>query len=691
MGTDAHDVGAFAAALNDEIREQAREGSPFATETECFAQRVLEMFEEAGVAEEPEVCVLSGRLGRAEWEIGGWAFPPSEDEDLSQLAILAVLVNDSPQPIPIEAGDLRRKFDLAVHFVREMLDGRADELEPAAEVASLGRIIHARRRELKKVTVHLATDGLTQRLRSIEAVQIGTVEVACSIWDIERLSRLSDPRQDEIDIDIPAWLDGRGLPCLPIPEEDPHYEAYLCVVPGELLYKAYEQYGQRLLELNVRAFLSATGKVNKGIRETIHHQPDRFFPYNNGLALTARSVVTRRTPDGNTEIIRITGLQVVNGGQTTASIHRAWKLDGLQEQVRRVFVQGKLTVITTPDNDDEGFVELVRSISKFANSQNAVKSDDLEANQPWYVAFEQLSRRVWTPDARSRWFFERARGSYAVAKARAGSSPAKRREFEVQSPRSQLVTKVDLAKAMNAWGQRPEIVSLGGQKNFLEFIRSLDNALHRPSLEEVDFKRVISRVILFRDVTRLVKELGEQVPAYRANVVAYLIGYLSLRMPQGLDFDRIWEKQRTPEAVLATLRAWAVPVYAAILRSAEGRNVTEWCKKVGCWEVVSRLGLSVTEDLTRYASAGGIGERPAVLDNDDALNISECKRLTPEEWEALTTWSFTTQPALHHTTRGVLQTLKRYALQHWVRPPSAKQARAAAKAIARWRAEGAEP
>jgi hypothetical protein len=690
MPNELLDAGSFAAALNDEIREQALEGVPYATESECFAQRVLEMFDDAGVVEEPEVCVRVGRLGRSDWEIAGWAFPPSEDEDRSQLAILAILVNDTPQPPPLEAGELRRKFELAVHFVREMLNGRADELEPAAEVAALGRIIHDRRKDLSKITVHLATDGLTQRLRSIESVQCGSVEVACSIWDIERLSRLADPRQDEIDIDIPIWLGGAGLPCLPIPEEDPHYEAYLCVVPGELLYKAYEQYGQRLLELNVRAFLSATGKVNKGIRETIHHQPERFFPYNNGLALTARSVVTRRTAEGNTEIVRIVGLQVVNGGQTTASIHRAWKLDGLQEQVRKVFVQGKLTVITTPEDDEDGFVELVRSISKYANSQNAVKSDDLEANQPWYVAFEQWSRKVWTPDARSRWYFERARGSYSVAKVRAGSTPAKRRQFEVESPRSQLITKVDLAKAMNAWAQRPEIVSLGGQKNFLEFIGSLGDALHRPTLDEAEFKRVVGRVILFRDVTRLAKELGEAIPAYRANVVAYLIGYLSLRMPHGLDFDRIWDRQRTPEAVMTTLREWAVPVYRAIVGSADGKNVTEWCKKAGCWDVVSRLSLSAPEDLNKFASDRGIGERPALVDSDDAINISECKRLTPEEWEAVTSWSFKTTPPLTRNVRGVLQKLKSYALDRWQQQPTVRHARTAAKAISRWRSESAE-
>src|SRR5688572_9439663 len=104
-------------------------------------------------------------------------------------------------------------------------------------------------------------------------------------------------------------LDGHGLPCLFVPEEDPHYDAYLCVVPGTLLYNAYEEYGQRLLELNVRSFLAVTGKVNKGIRETIRNEPDRFFPYNNGLAMTARRVELATNDKGQSEIVRIVGLQ----------------------------------------------------------------------------------------------------------------------------------------------------------------------------------------------------------------------------------------------------------------------------------------------------------------------------------------------------------------------------------------------
>jgi hypothetical protein len=625
-------------------------------------------------------------LGRLSWEIAGWSFPASDDEDLSVIDILAVHYVGSAEPEAVGADDLRRRFELAVNFISAMLEGRVAEVEALADAAELGRTIYDRRGRLRRIVVHLATDGQTQRLKHIDSERIGDIEVACSIWDIERLSRLSDPKQEEIDIDVPSLNEGRGLPCLRVPEEDPAYEAYLCVVPGALLYHAYEQYGQRLLELNVRAFLSATGKVNKGIRDTIREQPDRFFAYNNGLALTARHVEVRADGHGQSEIVRIVGLQVVNGGQTTASLHRAWKLDGAVEHVRKVHVQGKLTVITTPEEDLDQFTEIVRSISKFANSQNAVKDDDLEANQPWHVAFEKLSRSVWVPDAQSQWYYERSRGSYSTAKMRAATTRARKLEFERRWPRAQLITKTDLAKCWNAWTQRPEVVSLGGQKNFRQFMASLDDQVRRPRLDEDEFKRTVGRVILFRDVNRILNGLKDQIPAYRANVAAYLVAYLSFRMTGNFDFMRLWEKQSVPVQVKDLIRDWAEPVYQYIIGSADGRNVTEWCKKPDCWNGLRALNLRTEMDLTRFSGPVTSSAPAGLVDVDDASAISECMRLTVAEWERMIAWAMRAKQ-IHPAVRGIASTLRMYALDNWTRTPSVKQARSAVRLIQRWRDE----
>ncbi len=676
----------FARTLNEEVRSRASDGTNFTTEQECFADAVLEMLSDAGVLEDPEVCVRAGRIGRTPWEIAGWAFPPSEDEDKSQISLLALNFNDSPDVLSVTADDLRRRFQLAVNFAQEMLGGRAEELEPAADAAALGRIIHERRGVLRKVVVHLASDGLTQRLKSIESIQSGDVEIACTIWDIERLSRLSDPKQEEIEIDVPAWNDGKAIPCLAVPENDPHYDAYLCVVPGILLAKAYEEYGQRLLELNVRAFLSVTGKVNKGIRETIRTHPDRFFPYNNGLALTARRVELRKSDAGHDEIVKIVGLQIVNGGQTTASIHRAWKMDRAEANVASVFVQAKLVVITTDEGDDEQFIGLVRSISKYANSQNAVKDDDLEANQPWHVAFEKLSRNVWTPDAKSQWYYERSRGSYATAKFRQSTTPARKLQFESKYPRNQLITKTDLAKAWNAWGQRPEIVSLGGQKNFKQFMAALDSRVQRPSLDEAEYRRTVGKLILFREVTRLVNSLKDRIPAYRANVAAYLVAYLAHRLPGDLNFGSVWDRQSLPKPIENSILRWAEPVYLEITRSADGINVTEWCKKPACWTAVRNLELPLERGYMSAVSAESVANDDDYANPEESNAISEVLRLTPDDWTAVLAWVMRADD-VHFKVPGIISTLARMAVKGWPRRPSIKQARAAELTIARWRTE----
>ena len=64
------------------------------------------------------------------------------------------------------------------------------------------------------------------------------------------------------------------------------YRAFLTLIPGHMLRSIYSDFGSRLLERNVRSFLQARGKVNRGIRDTIASEPDRFLAYNNGITLT---------------------------------------------------------------------------------------------------------------------------------------------------------------------------------------------------------------------------------------------------------------------------------------------------------------------------------------------------------------------------------------------------------------------
>jgi AIPR protein len=182
-----------------------------------------------------------------------------------------------------------------------------------------------------------------------------------------------------------------------------------------------------LLELNVRSFLSARGKINSGIRRTLREEPDRFLAYNNGIVVTVDELETITLEDRRPAIRSLRGLQIVNGGQTTASIHRARKVD--RADISSVMVPAKITRIDPAHQE-----EVVRNISRYANTQNVIQMADFSANEPFHIEIERLSERIWCPGEQGRWFYERARGQYQVAKSNAAATRGRRRRFNEQTP-----------------------------------------------------------------------------------------------------------------------------------------------------------------------------------------------------------------------------------------------------------------
>ena len=281
--------------------------------------------------------------------------------------------------------------------------------------------------------------------------------------DIERLHRhwsAGTPR-DELIVNF-EQVSGRPLPCVYVPGESHEYDYALTVIPGETLRFIYDKFGARLLEANVRSFLSATGKVNKGIRETLKSEPERFMAYNNGIVIVADEAGWSHAVDGGAGLLWLKGMQIVNGGQTTASIYFTKKKEP-QLDLRLVRVPAKIIVMKSKDPVAEE--ALISDISRYANSQNSVKQSDLSANKPFHIEMEKLALSTYCPDGIGRWFYERAAGSYNTMLARDGGTPAQLRKLREAIPPARKITKTDLAKYLNAWDQRPDLVSLGSQKN----------------------------------------------------------------------------------------------------------------------------------------------------------------------------------------------------------------------------------
>ena len=460
------------------------------------------------------------------------------------------------------------------------------DLEETSPEYGLARDIADRKGRIQKVNFYLLSERiLSDRLQALESNEICGVEAFYHVWDISRLQRQRSSRnhKEALDINFVETF-GTGLPCLSAHVGSDSYQSYLIVIPGEMLATLYGKYGARLLEQNVRSFLQARGNVNKGIRSTIINEPGMFFAYNNGITATAQAVESEMGETG-LEITRLVDLQIVNGGQTTASLFHTRRRDKVS--LEGVFVQMKLSVI--PDESGE---EVVPKISEYANTQNRVNAADFFSNHPFHIRMEEFSRRIWAPaqqgaQRETKWFYERARGQYADAQSKL--TPAEKRRFKAEYPKPQMFTKTDLAKFENAWDEHPRWVNLGAQKNFGRFAGRIGKEWSRSpdKFNELYYRKLIARAILFRRVEKLVSAQPWYNGGYRANIVAYsiaIINELSKRVEKSVNFSAIWDAQSISPPLEDALALSAKYVNDDISNPPEGiSNISEWCKKEGCW------------------------------------------------------------------------------------------------------------
>jgi AIPR protein len=314
------------------------------------------------------------------------------------------------------------------------------------------------------------------------------------------------------------------------------------------------------LERDVRAFLQAKGKINKGLQQTLRDEPHRFLAYNNGLCCTAADVSLRSGRDGQIRLERVRDFQIVNGGQTTASIFHALKKEKLD--ISQVVVQAKLTVLSDPQT----VTEIVPLISRYANSQNKVNGADLSASGKFHRQLEALSRTVWTPptsgmDRGTHWYYERARGSYLDDKARQGT-PKRQQEWIENNPAERKFTKTDLAKYEHTWLGLPNLVCRGAEKNFLAFAERLEDE-GDPIVDLNFFKCSVAKAIIFRTAEKLFSTLG--LDGYRANTLAYAISWLAEHSEHRMDLELIWEKQRVPPETQEAMKVACQSAYQHLI------------------------------------------------------------------------------------------------------------------------------
>ena len=579
------DLSEFLLETQSEVRAQMNDGSPFAEMV--FSEVVMQHMAEIGMTFEPVVCHFNGKIGNAILRLSGYAMSDEAD----QLDLFVSLYEGVDELTPVPDADTRMAVEQCIRFLSLCAEGKmAAKLDPSSDVLSLAITIQEIYNSLEQVRVFVLTDKVA-KAKSFKTREIAGKSVRLEVMDIERLYRHwseGKPR-DELVVDF-IEVSGSPLPCVFVPGESSEYDYALTAIPGEALRFVYERFGARLLEANVRSFLSVKGKgVNAGIQNTLRTAPGNFMAYNNGVVLVVDEMRLNKTVDGAAGIAWLKGMQIVNGGQTTASLFFA-KKKFPEMDLSRVRVPAKIIVMREQDPAKEE--ALVSDISRFANSQNAVRQSDLSANKPFHVAVEKLSLTVYCPDGIGRWFYERAAGSYNTLLSREGTTAAKLKVMKEAIPPSRKITKTDLAKYINAWDIKPDVVSLGSQKNFDRFMASLsgENGEEIPLPGVAEYKAMIAKTKIFRDTQKLVRPMFQ---AFQANVAAYVVAVLADRLGDRIDLNRIWIRQGVSQELLSQIAIWAKEVNDVLHRTAGGRMVSEWAKKPECKDAV--IGATYSE------------------------------------------------------------------------------------------------
>lgn len=561
------------------VRSQMRDGALY--EELVFSGIVMDHMSDIGMTFEPVECHYEGKVGNANLRLSGYSL--SEEND--QLDLFVSLYANVNAPTPVPDSETKTAVEQCLRFLSLCAEGKmAPKLDPSSDVRSLAETLQAIYDDLEQIRVFVITDKVAKS-KSFKTREIAGKSVRLEVMDIERLFRHwseGKPR-DELVVDF-TEVSGSPLPCVFVPGTDDEYDYAMTAIPGEALRFLYERFGTRLLEANVRSFLSVKAKgVNAGIQSTLRSAPGRFMAYNNGIVLVVDEMKLGHAADGSPGVAWLRGMQIVNGGQTTASIYFA-KKKFPEMELSKVRVPAKIIVMKELDPASEE--ALVSDISRFANTQNVVRQSDLSANKPFHVDVERLSLNVICPDGVGRWFYERAAGSYNTMLAREGTTSAKLRTLKDAIPTSRKITKTDLAKFLMAWGGQPDIVSLGSQKCFDRFMFLMtveEGQLPPPTPDVAAFKAMVAKAIVFKKTQSLVRPMFQ---AFQANVAAYTIAVLSRNHGDCFDLARVWDRQTVSPELLGQLGIWAREVNEVLHRTAAGRMVSEWAKKSECRDAV---------------------------------------------------------------------------------------------------------
>jgi hypothetical protein len=621
-----------------------------------FTEYCIEILDGIGKSEGARVLsfVQPDSQSRIDWKINGYCLKDEFKDDnkvyFETLDLFITHFNSSSYDFNIPKDDFNKCINQIKKFLNAALKGHIDYIDPShMELNELLKIIFKQKTNFDRVNIYFLINGNSNHdLEKTSIKGFDDLDIFVHVWDIPRFYKLSESssNREPIEIEFKDLLTSnvQGVQCLKVPDLNELYECYLAIIPGDVLAKLYKEFSNELLESNVRAFLGQTGKYNKGIRDTIREKPQMFLPYNNGITATAENVETKII-DNQLYLTKMNDFQIVNGGQTTASLFHTQK-KFKDADLSKVFVQMKLTVIKDIEQKN---IE-VPNIARFANSQNKVSELDLTSNNPYFVQIESLSRKKYVVDPDNRnlstlWYFERINGQYRESLNKL-TTPAQQRKFKEQNPTNQKFVKSDIAKFINIWDLEPHYVSQGAQKNFIHYLKKIKELTEKNRMPGENFyKKLIANAILFKAVDKLfgrknVDAIGDT--NLKSFTVAYTLSYFHELTDNKLDLWKIYEAQKVPNSLELVFKKLIVFVYKH-LDSSNNTLLSEYAKRESSWKLLKSVKYNIDlSNLSDYLINKDIAEIREIEKEKEGENIedtlfviSEIKKLGIKFWDGL--------------------------------------------------------
>ena len=622
-----------------------------------FTEYCIEILETIGKAEGARVLsyIQPDSQSRIDWKLNGYCLKDEiKESNKTYFETLDLYITGFKQDLygsSVSKEDITKSLNQIKKFLNAAIKKHIDYIDPSKEeLNQLIKIIGSQSSNFDRINIFYFSNGTcNQEIEKVTIRGLDDLDIFVHIWDIQRFYRIfeSSSNREPIEIKFEDFLlnSESGIQCLKVPEIDTMFECYLAIVPGYILSKLYKEYSNELLESNVRAFLGQAGKYNKGIRDTIREKPKMFLPYNNGITATAENVETKII-NGQLYLTKLTDFQIVNGGQTTASLYHTQKRYK-DADLSKIFVQMKLTVIKEVELKN---VE-VPNIARFANSQNKVSELDLSSNNPYFVQIESLSRKKYVVNPQNTnqsilWYFERVNGQYRESLNKQGT-PANQRRFKEQNPSSHKFVKSDIAKFINIWELEPHYVSQGAQKNFIQYTKKINEFVKNGIKPGENFyKKLIANAILFKTADKLfgrknVDAIGDT--NLKSFSVAYSLSYFHFLTENRLDLWKIYESQKVPIVIEKLIDKIQKSVFNHLVRSSNNTLFSEYAKKESSWITLKGMDFKIDvesiEDclISKDELIAREKEKEVDINNvDDTLFlISGIKNLGVNFWDGL--------------------------------------------------------